>query len=72
MAEGIAETVGSRIRALREESGIGLRQFAAEHGFNPNVLSRIERGNHNMTMETLFRIARALDMTPADLLAGLD
>ncbi len=63
--------VGERVRELRIQSGVSLRQFAAQNDFNPNVLSRIERGDHNITLETLLRLSRALDTTPAELLRGI-
>jgi transcriptional regulator with XRE-family HTH domain len=42
-----------------------------ENDFNPNVISRIERGDHNITLETLLRLSRALKTTPAELLRGI-
>lgn len=63
--------VGERVRDLRMKRGVSLRQFAVQSGFNPNVLSRIERGDHNVTLETLIRLCRALDTTPAELLRGV-
>lgn len=63
--------IGQRLRDLRIEKGISLRQFASDHDFHPNVLSRIERGEHNITIGTLFRLGRALDISPAEVLRGL-
>ena len=37
-------TEGEEGRSLREESGVSLRQMAAELGTNPGELSRWERG----------------------------
>jgi transcriptional regulator with XRE-family HTH domain len=51
--------------------GVSLRQFATLHDFNPNVISRIERGDHSITLETLFRLCRALDTTAAEVPRGL-
>jgi plasmid maintenance system antidote protein VapI len=63
--------VGERVRDLRIERGVSLRKFALENDFNPNVISRIERGDHNITLETLLRLSRALKTTPAELLRGI-
>lgn len=65
------QIVGGRVRDLRVQSGVSLRQFAAQNGFDPNVISRIERGDHNITLGTLMRLSRALDTTPAELLRGI-
>ena len=66
-----AQIIGERIRVLRERTGISLRAFASQHDFNPNVLSRIERGAHNMTLDTLFKVASALEVSAAKLLRGI-
>jgi transcriptional regulator with XRE-family HTH domain len=66
----VGRILGERIRDRRVERGVSLRQFAIQHNFNPNVVSRIERGEHNITLVTLFRLSRALDITPAELLRG--
>jgi transcriptional regulator with XRE-family HTH domain len=67
----VGRIVGERVRALRIQKGVSLRQFSADHDFNPNVISRVERGEHNVTLVTLFRLCRALESTPAELLRGL-
>lgn len=72
MATEVERIVGERVRELRIQSGVSLRQFAAQNDFNPNVLSRIERGDHNITLETLLRLSRALDTTPVELLRGIN
>jgi transcriptional regulator with XRE-family HTH domain len=71
MDAGIRTEIGDRVRGLREGKKVSLRQFAIDAGFNPNVLSRIERGEHNMTLDTLFRLSRSLGVTPTDLLHDL-
>ena len=67
----VERIVGERVRELRVRSGVSLRQFSAQNDFNPNVISRIERGDHNITLETLLRLSRALNTTPAELLRGI-
>lgn len=71
MDEETGRIIGERVRELRIERGISLRQFSADHDFNFNALSRIERGDHNMTLDTVFRLCRALGVTPVELLRGL-
>lgn len=67
----VGRIIGERVRKLRDRQGVSLRQFSTQNDFNPNVISRIERGEHNITLVTLFRLCRALDTTPAKLLRGL-
>jgi transcriptional regulator with XRE-family HTH domain len=66
-----AQVLGQRIADARRRTGMSLRAFAAQAAFNPNVLSRIERGDHNMTIATLFRLAHHLNVSPSILLRGL-
>lgn len=72
METEVRKIVGERVRELRMKNGLSLRKFAADNDFNPNVLSRIERGDHNVTLETLLRLCRALGSTPAEILRGLN
>lgn len=71
MDDDVGIRIGDRVRLLRMGKGLTLRQFAQQAGFNPNVLSRIERGEHNMTLVTLFRLSRSLGVAPEKLLMGL-
>ena len=59
-----------RIRKLREEKRIGLRQFARMIGVSATYLSKIERGEMPPPAEDRVKeIARLLDQDPDELLA---
>ena len=60
--------LSTRTREIRESKGITLRHLAKTTGIPVPNLSRIERGMANFTIETLHRIASALDVEPATLL----
>ena len=69
----IAETialVSFRIRALRRERGLTVRELAERCEMERPNLSRIESGRTNPTLRTLCVICQALNAEPADLLAG--
>ncbi len=53
---------GKRVRALREERSLSLRELALKSGLSPNALSQIERSNVSPTVSTLNRLAAALDV----------
>jgi transcriptional regulator with XRE-family HTH domain len=59
------------VRERRYVSGATLAEVAAEAGLSKTILSRIENGHGNPSVETLFRIARALDL-PLSALLGED
>lgn len=72
MAEHI-ERVGKRIRERREELGLTQGEFARRLLVgNPDAaqVSRWERGIHEPTADRKEDIARALETTVADLMAG--
>ena len=50
-----------RLREVREERRISLRQVAAEVGLSPDLISQFERGLTTPSLDTLRKLARALD-----------
>jgi transcriptional regulator with XRE-family HTH domain len=50
------------LRAVREARGLGLRDVANEAGIDPAHLSRVERGQANLSVEALLRLARVLGL----------
>jgi XRE family transcriptional regulator, regulator of sulfur utilization len=66
---GVAMRVAREIRAHREARGLSLSATAARAGLSKTILATIESGAGNPSLETLWRIARALDVTVGTLLA---
>lgn len=64
----VALVVGSRIRARRGERGMRLKDLADAAGLKQPFLSQLERGLASPSMHSLYRLARALDVTPGDLM----
>ena len=52
--------VGSKIRQLRKEHQLTLKQLAAGCGLSPNAISLVERGQVAPTVATLCKVAAAL------------
>ncbi len=65
--------VGQAIRSLRKEHGTSQEAFAATAGLDRSYYGAIERGEFNVTIDTLVKISAALDVTAATILerAGL-
>jgi XRE family transcriptional regulator, regulator of sulfur utilization len=68
----VATRVAREIRAHREARGLSLSATAARAGLSKTILATIESGTGNPSLETLWRIARALDITVGTLLAEDD
>ena len=68
-AELIAQHLGQRVRALREDRGLTLRELAARAGIDATTLSGIERGG-NPQLSSLVGLASALRLPSVELLFG--
>lgn len=64
----VAEQLGARIRAAREEADMSQEALAAAAGVNRAGLGKIERGEVRTQVITLMRIAGALGRGPCDLM----
>lgn len=63
--------VGLNFARLRKIKGFTQERFAETSGFTQQYVSDLERGRRNPTVVTLFHLASALDVTPADLVADI-
>ncbi len=59
--------VGERIRQLRKENGLTLRQLGKGCDLSSNAISLVERGRVAPTIETLCKIAHALGVSASSL-----
>ncbi len=50
------------LRAVRIAQGLGLREAARRAGIDPAHLSRVERGERQLSVESLARLARVLGL----------
>ena len=64
----ISAAIGKRIRLFRNAQGISLEELSFKADLNAAHLGQIERGLRNPTIETLNRIATALDISFYELI----
>jgi transcriptional regulator with XRE-family HTH domain len=55
-------SVGKRIQSLREKRGLTQEQLEEKTGINTKYISAIECGQKNVTIKTLEKIAKSLDI----------
>lgn len=60
------ETLGARLRRLREAKGLSQRDLALSAGVTQAQVSRIEADEREPVAGTLFALARALDASLGD------
>lgn len=59
---------GQRLAALRKEIGWSQERLALESGLARSYLGGVERGQRNVALLNIVRLARALGKLPSDLL----
>jgi transcriptional regulator with XRE-family HTH domain len=64
--------LGGAIRALRQEIGMSQEDLALRSGIDRSHMGRIERGERNVTILNLVRIAKALQRRVADFFLVAD
>jgi XRE family transcriptional regulator, regulator of sulfur utilization len=60
--------IGARVKALRESSGMSLRDLAERSGVSAPMLSQVERGETSPTLTIAARIATGLELRLSQLL----
>lgn len=58
---------GQRVRELREAAGLSQEAFAERAGVHRTYVGSIERGERNVSIDNIVRIAAALSVSPAVL-----
>ena len=66
------ERVGDRVRERRQAAGLTQAALGAKCGLHRTFVGSVERGERNLALLSLRKIARALRTTPATLLAEPD
>ncbi|WP_088104310.1 helix-turn-helix domain-containing protein [Halalkalibacter urbisdiaboli] len=63
------QSVGKNIKARRLQNGLTLEKLAEDADLSVNYIGQVERGEKNITIYTLFRIAKGLHLKkPHELL----
>jgi transcriptional regulator with XRE-family HTH domain len=69
VAEGdLQRTVGLNLLAYRQARGLSQEALAAELGVHRTYMGGVERGERNLTLKSVERIAERLDLDPLELL----
>lgn len=67
-AANLNESLARNLRELRRASGLSQEALAARCGLHRTYIGAVERGERNITLRTLEKIATALNVDPLDLL----
>jgi len=58
----IAKIIGDRLRAYRTRTGLSQEEVAEKAGVHPTYVGQLERGEKNATLESVEKVARALNL----------
>lgn len=58
---------GRTIRTIRRDLGMSQAKLAQATGLHRNYIGGVERGERNISLKNILRLARALRVQPADL-----
>jgi transcriptional regulator with XRE-family HTH domain len=60
--------LGANIKKLREAKDLSLRELSYECDIDNSKISKIEKGQVNITVTTILQLAKALEVHPTELL----
>lgn len=68
MEGDLQRLVGRRLRAHRHGLGVSQEKLADDLGVHRTYVGILERGEHNLSLQTVERLAEQLGLEPRDLL----
>ncbi len=70
--DSVLAALGQNVRRRREARELTQEKLAERAGLDPTYISGIERGLRNPGIKNVARLAKALGLTTAELLKGVD
>ena len=70
-AHAILEEFGNRVRMFRKAAHLSQEELADLAELHRTYLSSIERGERNISLINIVRLARALNISPSQLMEGI-
>src|SRR3954452_4675921 len=64
---GAMDGLGARLKELRQQAGLSLRELARQADVSPSLVSQIENGKSRPSVSTLYTFARLLNVQVDEL-----
>lgn len=68
---GSAKQLGDNVRSARHRLGISQEELAYRAELHRTYVGAIERGERNVSLENIIKLARALETTASKLMEGI-
>lgn len=68
----LLETFGRSLREKRKRQGLSQEELAARASLDRSYVGGIERGERNVSLENLAKLARGLDISLSELFSGIE
>lgn len=68
----VATSFGNRVRELRKKSGLSQEELAFKSQLDRSYVGQVERGECNITISNIYKLAIGLEARPSDLLLPLN
>jgi transcriptional regulator with XRE-family HTH domain len=62
---------GERVRARRTQLGKSQEQLATDSSLHWSYIGQVERGQRNVTLHSILKLAEVLQVDPCELVRGL-
>ncbi len=69
---GPERAFGAVLRELRRARGLSQERLALEAGYDRSYVGELERGEKSPSLRTIFRLARAIGVSPSALIAAVE
>ncbi|MFD2368888.1 helix-turn-helix domain-containing protein [Brevibacillus sp. GCM10020057] len=70
--DDLLQKLGEQLRFLRKEKGWSQDKLAELSGLHTNYIGQIERGEKNLTIETLYKVTTGLGISLEELFQSID
>ncbi len=70
--KGVVPIDSNRLRELRRQKALSLRELGASVGLAYDTINKLENGHRPARLSTVRKLANALDVEPLELMANRD